>query len=167
MAKFHCEACGQDHDLSNVAIALQRPYHYFEVPEKERASRIKINDDLCSIDGKLFLIRGVLQIPIKGTDGTFDWGLWALIDRSDFDRYLKLWDVEIDPDEPPMPGLLSGNPPGYPEANLTDLTIHLQSGGQRPLFKVVDSDQQLAIDQREGISFEKIHPLIEKLQGNH
>lgn len=164
MTKFRCEVCGQQHDLSEMAVAVQKPFHYFQIPAAERATRIKISEDLCAIDNESFLIRGVMEIPLKDTTGTFEWGLWALVAAPDFSRYLELWDVEIDPNEPPMQGLLSGNPLGYPEANLTKLTIHLRSGGLRPLFKVVDSNQPLAIDQREGISFAKIHPLIEKLQ---
>lgn len=164
MTKFQCEVCGQFHDLSDMAIALQKPFHYFQIPEAERAARIKISEDVCSIDDEQFLIRGVMEMPLKGTTGTFDWGLWALVAEPDFRRYLQLWDAEIDPNEPPMGGILSGNPPGYPEANLTELSIYLRSGGLRPSFKVVDPHQRLATDQREGISLASLHPLIERLQ---
>ena len=122
-------------------------------------ARVHINDDLCSIDEQQFFIRGVLEVPIQGLKTTFQWGLWALVDHQDFRRYLDLWDADIDEHEPPFQGWLSGSPPEYPDAEMAELTVHLRSR-IRPSFKIVSPQQQLGIDQREGITLAKVHQLI-------
>ena len=162
MATFKCEDCGKEHDLSELAIVHKKPDHYFKIPANERAARIKINDDLCIIDNRLFLIRGVLEVPVKGVEGgAIQWGVWALVKRPDFDRYRELWDADIDPNEPPFRGRLSGGPHGYPEADMATVTIHMQSNGQRPIFKAVSAETRLGKEQREGISTVRLHKLLE------
>jgi hypothetical protein len=75
-------------------IAFRRPQDYFKVPEGQRARRIKINDDLCQIDDRIFIIRGYLPIPVHDSEQDFAWGVWVTIDRESFNRYLELWNVD-------------------------------------------------------------------------
>lgn len=126
-------------------------------------TRVRITDDLCVIDEEQFFIRGVLEVPIQDLHSNFEWGLWALVRQEDFLRYIELWDADIEEDEPPFQGWLSGSPPEYPEAEMTEITIHLRSNGLRPLFRVIAAQQPLAIDQRAGITFAKVHQFIANL----
>lgn len=168
MSSFKCSECGQIHDLSQLALVYRAPRHVArlskELSNNEFIKRIKLNDDLCSIDEELYFIRGVLEVPIKKLNTTFEWGLWARVEYEDFNHYLALWDADIDECEPPLKGWLSGSPPEYPEADDTELAVHMRSDGLRPLFKIVSPDQQLGIDQRTGITAAKVHTFIANIK---
>jgi len=167
MTTFKCSECGQTHDLSQLALFYRTPRHVSqlsrEITKEELMARVYMTEDLCSIDEKQYFIRGVLEVPIKELNTTFEWGLWALVNHTDFVRYVELWDANIDEDELPFQGWLSGSPPEYPEAHMTEITVHMRSNGLRPLFRIVSPQQQLGIDQREGITLAKVHEFIAKL----
>ena len=152
-----CPQCGKVHDELPLDLAYQRPADYFKIPESERTARIDINDDICIIDASEFYVRGVLELPIKDTDKSFGWGVWARVNKSDLRRYFELWNVENTENEPPFEGKLSGGLKYYPDSDLLDVTVHLQPKAKRPLFKVISNDHPLGIDQKEGITMEKVH----------
>ena len=161
MVGFTCSVCGQVHPGLPMDLAYQRPADYFKVPAAERARRVKLTSDLCVIDETEFYIRGVLALPVKDSTDEFRWGVWARVEASDFARYVELYDVEVVDDEPPFHGRLSGGIKSYPGSDMLEVTVHLQSGGQRPLFVVVDKAHPLGSDQAEGISMERVHGFIE------
>jgi hypothetical protein len=105
----------------------------------------------------------VLEVPITELNTHFEWGLWALVNHKDFVRYVELWDADIDEDEPPFQGWLSGSPPEYPEAHMAEITVHMRSNGMRPLFRIVSPQQPLGIAQRDGITLAQVHEFIAKL----
>jgi hypothetical protein len=161
MATFVCSECNKVHNMSEMTLIHKIPMHCFKIPENERAKRIKVNDDLCSIDGKLYFIRGVLEMPIIGTKETFDWGLWALLEKKDFDKYIELWNAKIAKNMKSFEGFLEGAPRFYPDSNMVDITIQLRSKSKRPLFKIVSEQDEMGLDQRNGITMEKIHSFID------
>ncbi len=59
--------CGQLHD-ELPDIGSDKPAQWWDVPEQERDERIELSSDTCVIDGQLFFIRGVIQIPIRRFD---------------------------------------------------------------------------------------------------
>jgi len=156
-----CPQCGKVHGELPLDLAYRRPADCFKIPEDERGERIRINDDLCVIDGQEFYIRGVLELPIKDTAERFAWGIWARVIEADYERYLELWDVESVEGEAPLEGELSGGVKSYPGSDLLPVTIHLQPNNQRPLFKVKSLTVPLGIDQRDGITMEKVHQFLE------
>ena len=79
MPGFRCGVCDRLHDHLPLDIGYRRPELYFSVPEDERASRIEENDDLCIVDDSIFLVRGVLFLPIQESDEQFGWGVWVRI----------------------------------------------------------------------------------------
>jgi hypothetical protein len=160
---FKCGTCGKVHIGLPMDMAYKNPGGYFEVPAKERAARIYNNDDVCVIDDSKFYIRGILPIPIVDSDDEFRWGLWAKVEESDFKIYSEYWDGNIPEDLPPLNGHLSGEMKDYPESDMTPIKIYLQSDNQRPFFKVLSNDSQLGIDQRKGITMEKVHSFVEPL----
>lgn len=155
-----CAICGKVHEELPLVLAFKRPADFFKVPEAEQAARIKINDDLCVIDGREFLIRGVLEIPIPESADTFDWGVWAGIAQDDFERCIDLWDSEEAHLEPAFSGTLSGGLPPYPESDGLAIRIQLRSDNDRPLFIVESSTHPLGFDQKNGISLAKAHSFL-------
>jgi hypothetical protein len=160
MPSFQCGVCGDHHQGILRDIGYRRPREYFDVPELERERRVRCSDDLCSIDGKLFLVRGVLYLPIVGTDEQFGWGVWARVSRHDFQRYVRAWKEDTEDETPPFPGQLSGGLPPYPGSGAMELSVKLRSGGQRPLFTACAEEYQLTIDQRTGITPEQAHSFV-------
>jgi len=156
-AGFVCGICGKQHDHEPMAIAYRRPASFFTIPKEERDRRVQCNDDLCAIDGRQFFIRGVLELPIRGTDTSFDWGVWARVDQRDFQRYLDAWRADTEDDVPPFSGWLSGGPASYPDSDGLEVSVRLRSGGLRPDFTVRSASHPLGVDQRQGISLEKAH----------
>jgi len=158
--KFKCAFCGREHDKLLRDLAYLHPADIFEIPEHERSQRIKMNDDLCEIDDSDFYVRGVLSLPIRDSTEEFRWGVWAKINKVDFDRYIELWDSDLAAAEPAFIGLLSGGIAIYPDSDGLEVQVRLQTGNQRPRFYVVSEDHPLGIDQRKGITEEKAHEFV-------
>jgi hypothetical protein len=51
----------------------------------------------------------------------------------------------------------------YPDSDMVSVAIYLQSGDQRPLFKVISDENSLGSDQKKGITMEKVHSFVEPL----
>ena len=163
MPGFRCGVCDRLHDQLPRDVAYRRPTPHFEVPEGERARRVYETDDLCVIDGETYLIRGVLYLPIKGGDERFGWGVWARVGRRDFQRYMHAWEHDTEDRVSPFAGRLASDLPAYPGSDHLELTVRLQSGGERPLFTVRSKTHALGVDQREGITLAKAHSFVESL----
>lgn len=161
---FTCGFCGQYHDDMALDIALVRPAEYFTVPEEEREARVFFDPDFCVIDNKVFVIRGVLPLPIQGSEEAFRWGVWAVVSEQDFKRYFELWDAPDAHEEPPFLGRLSGGINSYAESDLLPVKVQLQSDDMRPIFTVISEEHPLGADQRHGIPPAKVHQWIEMMQ---
>jgi hypothetical protein len=160
MPGFRCGTCNKLHDHLPRDIGYRRPDVYLTIPEEERARRAYETDDLCVIDGKTHLIRGVLYLPIKGGEERFGWGVWVLVSEADYNRYLDAWDDDTEDAVPPFVGRLSNRLPPYPDADGVEVMVKLRSGGSRPLFTVRSVEHPLGMDQRDGITPEKAHSFV-------
>ncbi len=89
------------------------------------------------------------------------WGVWVQVSEDDFHRYLELWEKDGVEEEPPLRGWLSGGVPAYPGSCGLEVSVHLHSDNQRPLFRVVSDRHPLGVDQRRGITMEKVHSFLE------
>ncbi|MEM1048964.1 MAG: DUF2199 domain-containing protein [Pseudomonadota bacterium] len=85
--EFRCRSCGEVHKGS-PSIGYAKPAHYYSVPEAERAHRVLLTSDTCAIDNDTYFVRGVMEIPIRGVDAPFTWGLWVSLSHDSFQRYL-------------------------------------------------------------------------------
>jgi hypothetical protein len=163
MPGFQCGTCGRLHDHLPRDIGYRRPDAYLAIPEEERERRAEVTNDLCIVDGTLFLIRGMLYLPI--TDGgRFGWGIWAAVSEDDYCTYLDAWESDTEDETPPFAGRLANALSPYPGAEGLDVVVKLRSGGQRPLFTVVSEHHPLGVEQRAGISDEKAHSFVAHLQ---
>jgi hypothetical protein len=157
---FQCGVCGKEHDELPMDLAFMKPEAYFKVPEAQRARRVTINDDLCSIDNKTFFVRGLLPLPVNDTDQYFGWGVWAQVSKAAYKRYIKLWQVDGSA-EPPFDGNLSATMPGYPDTNDLEVALQLGDPSQRPTITVKVSDHPLYKEQTEGITMARVHDILE------
>lgn len=158
MTHATCAICGRRHGPLEEAIGYVKPAMYFAVPEAERASRVRIDEDLCAIDDTYFLIRGVVRIPYVDAPEHFEWGIWAQVSPKSFGRALELWAVD-GTGEPPFDGRLSGEPPGYEGLLDHPCTVQLSTASQRPLITLTPSEHRMSREQREGITLKRMHDI--------
>ncbi len=159
---FKCRACGKWHDELPLHYGADAPLPYYDVPKDERGARCEINRDLCVIDAEHFFIVGNLEIPVVGLDGEkFSWDVWVSLSRKNFLRAHEVWN---DPDrvrEPPYFGWLSTRLPGYPDTFLLKAHVHTREIGRRPFVELEPTDHPLAVEQRTGITWERVQEIAE------
>ncbi len=159
MKRFRCATCGKEHEELPLDLGYPYPADFYRISAHQRERRIDCNEDLCSIDKREHYARGVLALPIKGTDQEFRWGVWARIAPEDLKRYLELWDSDAASDEQPFPGVLSGGIQAYPGSDGLPVAVKLLVR-LRPRFSVLNTDHPLGIAQREGVSWEDVHRFV-------
>lgn len=164
--RYRCHECGKWHSGS-PSFSYKYPIYYFDVPKDEREDRIQVTDDLCQIepgpddvDGMvIYCIRVILEIPIIGSNEPFTWGVWVTQSQESFEKYVETYAEDQSAEQ--SFGWLAVNMPFYnnTEADefLTSLEcdVHWGTPGQRPKAHLWECDHRLAVDQRNGISWEK------------
>jgi hypothetical protein len=149
---FKCSSCGETHD-DLPDIGDDKPYYWYTIPENERAARVQLTEDTCTIDGEDYFIRGVIHIPVHDYHRDFGFGVWVSQKKENFDQYLSAPDSE---QVGPFFGWLSSEINYYNESTLNLKTMaHFAGGGLRPRIEVEQSNHPLAMDQSEGITLDR------------
>jgi hypothetical protein len=124
------------------------------VPEEKRT---ELTEDFCVIDEQHFFIRGHIEIPIIDSHEKFIWSVWASLSAENFLKSNELLLVEGREEEAPYFGWLSTELSIYPITTLTLKTgVHTQEVGAVPLIELEETDHPLAVEQREGITLERV-----------
>jgi hypothetical protein len=149
-----CPCCGKQYDTLPLAYALDEPDLWRTMPEPERGG--VRGTDSCVIDGRHFFIRGRILIPVIGSGDPFIWGCWASVSQASFERFGRLWDVKVREHEPPISGRLANDIPLYPNTRDLACTIRMKNVRRRPSFEIEHADHALAIEQRSGITLDRV-----------
>ena len=115
------------------------------------------------MDGKDFFVKGNLEIHIHGRDNPFVWTVWTSLSRENFKRMLDHWDDPEREKEPPYFGWLSTILPTYPDTLNLKTHVHTRAVGLRPFVELEPTDHPLAVEQREGISLERVSAIAEAI----
>lgn len=107
--KWKCNLCDQWHTDLPFAYGPNFPDLYYEIPEKERDKRIKLNKDFCIIDDMHYFVRGRLEIPVIDSEDVFAWDVWVSQSETNYKRTIELMDSEGRESEKPYFGWLSNN----------------------------------------------------------
>jgi hypothetical protein len=163
MDQIKCECCGKYHDAENMDISFKKPVSYFQVAEEDRDSRINHeSDDFLVIDNEIFVVRGVLPIPVHDHD-EFCWGIWAQVDEQTF---ADIWHMfEHDGSGLIFDGKLDGAPPGYKDTYEQPIKIHLGTSDQRPRFMLSNDCCKMSQEQINGVSLHDISEIKEAILG--
>jgi hypothetical protein len=154
---YRCRTCGKLHD-ELPDIAADKPDHWFDVPEKERAKRIQFTSDMCIIDNRDHFIRGVIQLPVHDFLEAFGFGVWISQKKENFLKYQKNFDSAA---IGPFFGWLCTRIKYYSQDTLGLKTRAIFRGGKlRPMIELEPTDHPLAIDQRDGISLAKAWEIV-------
>ena len=148
-----CSSCGGEHAELSLAFSANFPDAYANLNVEEREARAFQTADQCIIDQEQFFVRGCIEIPIRGSDRVFLWGVWARVEKPAFEAITEYWDREgRETQIGPYEGLLANSLSLYPKTLDLRLTIQILPVGTRPLFRVEDANHSLGIEQRYGIT---------------
>jgi len=160
---FQCRICGERHDVLPLSYSVKAPLAVTAIPLDEFEKRVVITPDQCVIDGRDFYLRGRILVPVIGLDEPFVWGVWAEISPKYFIRANDLWNVPGRESEPAFPGWLNTELPLFGNTINLEVAVQTQVVGRRPHFVVSDSDHPLAIEQRNGITQQRVEEIAETI----
>ncbi|MGW9453801.1 DUF2199 domain-containing protein [Streptomyces sp. NPDC055632] len=119
-----------------------------------------LSSDQCVIKGQHFFIRGLIEIPVIGSQDVFSWGVWVSLSKDNFARALEVWNTEGREAEKPYFGWLSTELALYPESTTNMKTnAHTRPVGKRPFIELEPTDHPLAVEQRTGITLDRVREI--------
>ena len=124
----------------------------------------ELTSDVCVIKGEHFFVRGIVEIHVHGADEPFTWGVWVTLSGPNFKKTLDLVETEGRESEPPYFGWLSTELPVYGTSTVNLKThVHTQRVGLRPTIELEPTDHPLAVEQRTGITLERVQEIAEQV----
>jgi hypothetical protein len=154
---YHDEAV----DDLPLHYGFHAPVSWYAVPEGERSQRCLLSSDQCIIDNEFFFVVGNLELPIVGLDERFSWEVWVSIGDRNFARTCELWQRPGRESEPPYFAWLKSSIPGYSETLSLKTMVHTRAVGVRPRIELEPTSHPLAVEQREGITWERVQEIAE------
>lgn len=116
-----------------------------------------LTEDFCIINGKDFFVRAVLPLPIIGAEGeTFGLGVWVSLSEKNFTLYNETFGADEQSHLGPWFGWFCNSLKGYPDTLSLKTQVHPADDGKRPWIELEATDHPLAVEQRDGISFDRI-----------
>ncbi|MGW6706698.1 DUF2199 domain-containing protein [Streptomyces sp. NPDC054956] len=155
---FTCSCCGAHH--AELPMSYSSPAPDAWDPAFENDADSMLSDDQCVIRGQHFFVKGLIEIPVIGSQDVFSWGVWVSLSRENFARALDVWNTEGRERERPYFGWLSTELALYSEGT-TDLktNAHTRPVGRRPSIELEPTDHPLAVEQRSGITRERVREI--------
>jgi hypothetical protein len=156
---FTCATCGDEH-VGMPTFGADAPVSYYAVPEGQRASRCNLGSDDCVIDGRYFFVRGCIEIPVHGHADPFIWGVWVSLSEHSFRKWIEVFGDNRRSHVGPFFGWLDAWLKPYPDTVNLKTMVHLRDHGARPLIELEPTDHPLSVEQRTGISVERVAELF-------
>jgi hypothetical protein len=159
--EWQCPSCGLMHTMP-FDLACDQPDFWQGSTEKSPNSRVLTSDnilteDFCIIDGQHYFVRCVLELTLIGWDGeAFGFGVWATLSKKTFALYREIFDSGHQGAQGPWFGWFSNRLKGYPDTLNLKCQVHPQEGRQRPYIELEATDHPLAVEQRTGITFDRL-----------
>jgi hypothetical protein len=166
VVKYNCRHCQAELPDVPLSFGADAPIAWEGLPVTERARRATLGNDLCEIDGQHFFIRGRIELPIRGSGQVFTWLVWSSLSAAHFHRVQELWQSVGRENEPPYFGWLNSALPSYPSTINLKVLVHTSKVGERPLVELEPTDHALSVEQREGITWARVHELLNAV-GQH
>jgi len=135
------------------------PWNALSEQEKDQGH---FSSDLCVIGDEHFFVRGLIELPLPGEE-KFTWNVWVSVSKQNFGRVCDSWDEPKRANEPAYFGWLCNSIPGYTETLLLKTMVHTRAIGLRPLIELEPTDHPLALEQRHGITMERVRQIAEAM----
>lgn len=157
--RFRCRSCAEWHEgVPDLAFDLPDMIHAMDAAE--RARRARITSDSVELDGAHFFVRGVLMVPVLGEDMALGLGAWSTLSPASYARYSETFDDDDQGRVGPFFGWFANRVPGYPDTLGLKCSVQPQDGNQRPRLTLEPGDHPLAIEQRAGITLERLEDIL-------
>jgi hypothetical protein len=155
---FTCSHCGDRHAKPPMSYSTMAPDVWD--PSFETDPDSMLSSDQCVIKASHFFIRGLIEIPVIGSEDVFSWGVWVSLSKDNFARALEVWNTEGREAEKPYFGWLSTELALYSEST-TDLktNAHTRPVGRRPFIELEPTDHPLAVEQSQGITRDRVREI--------
>ncbi len=161
--EYVCHICGKAHKGPPLSYGVAAPAQWYGIPQQERRKRARLSHDQCEIDGQFFYVVGYIDIPLLDTAGVFQWSAWVSLSKANYERMLKLWNQRGREQEPPYFGWLSTMLPPYPQTLNLKTQVHTRPVGMRPFVELEPTDHPLAVEQRTGITMQRVREIADIL----
>ncbi|MEV0104776.1 DUF2199 domain-containing protein [Nocardia sp. NPDC050799] len=123
-----------------------------------------LSSDQCVIRAQHYFVKGLIEIPVIGSDEVFSWAVWVSLSSDNFSRAADLWDTVGRETEKPYFGWLTTDLSVYSPTTLNLKTrVHTRPVGERPFVELEPTDHPLAIEQRTGITRDRVREIAETL----
>ncbi len=163
--EWTCSVCGQVHSGLPTAIGGQAPWRDY-VPEAEFEQRVKLTADTCVIDGKDFMVRGHIELPIHGHQEPLAISVWTSLSEKSYNHMMEHWTDPNREMSPPYFGWLLVRLGGYPDTMHLKVQVHSRAPGVVPWIELEPTDHPMAVEQKSGISVDRWRELVGQLTGD-
>jgi len=137
--------------------------HALAIPTAEWPNRVDLTADDCVIDENQFFLKGLLELPVLGTEARFVWGVWLSVSEASYLRFAELFqDAQREAGESFF-GWLCNSVPDYPDTQLLKTYLHVREYPMRPWVELEPTSHPLFVDQRNGLARERAVAMAEKL----
>ncbi|MFE7189294.1 DUF2199 domain-containing protein [Kitasatospora sp. NPDC057541] len=159
---FACACCQGQHEGPPRSYGSPAPVSW--KPKYARRKDSGLTADQCVIKDREFYVHGLIEIPVRDGGEPFSWGVWVSLSETNFARMHELWEDPAREQEPPYFGWLTTELPVYPQSTLLLKThVRTRAVGLRPLIELEPTDHPLAVEQREGITEDRVREFAELL----
>jgi hypothetical protein len=155
-----CACCGQT--FSGIFdLGCDHPDHWPHANRSEsgqdvlEVGRDRLSPDLCRVGEDRF-VRGVLQLPVIGSEIPFGFGVWCSLKAENYDAYAATMGTYNDLDLGKFFGWMSNSLPYYDTEEPLASDVIFRGDGTRPLIEIHDEAHPLGRDQVNGITFDTL-----------
>lgn len=162
-----CSCCGRQFNELPTCWSTgvgPDPYHALD---DEQKSRSVLTPDFCVIEDSHFFVRGHIALPIIGQEEHFAWDVWISVSKASFDVIIDTLEDEDRWKHGPFFGWLCSWLPYEPMDGTLKTNVHLGAPGKVFFIEVEPTDHPLAVEQREGISIDRVVEIAERLMPRH
>ena len=150
MPSFFCKECGHPHEGLPLAFGVDfraDPYALGSIQFERDGELVRASDDR--------FIRANVELRVAGTEEQFVWTCWVSLSHESYERIRAQWDSPGRESQEPAFGWLYP-PPTYEPIIPLKTRIHTRPLGLRPWVELEPTDHPLAIEQRDGIRYDRI-----------
>jgi len=161
MKNYKCEICGKKHNVY-YSVRCPEPSYLHNLSEEEREKRVEGVGSLLLFNKDFFLVKGKIFIEVKDISEWMCFEVWARIEIEDFQK--KLEEVRKDIFDKPLVGRLEDEIPYYENVKNLKMDVVLPNKDE-VVFEILEENHPMMIDQKNGISKEKLISWMQKI--NH
>ncbi|WP_332757398.1 DUF2199 domain-containing protein [Streptomyces sp. MT206] len=129
-------------------------------PAFAEADDCLLSSDQCVIHARHYFVKGLIEIPVIGSDEVFSWAVWVSLSRENFSRAADRWETPGREAEEPYFGWLTTDLSVYSPTTLNLKThVHTRPVGERPFVELEPTDHPLAVEQCTGITRDRLQEI--------